>query len=117
MTEGEKIIAKAEVVQWLIRRYSFYGDNWITGWQTEVALRDIGIKADHDECMDLLMEMGTEGLILKPNAASGSPMTWKLPEPLMKRRLIAHRRVTGGERRRFLAECRSLCGIQEKTVP
>jgi len=103
MTNGEKIIARAELLHWLITRWTFHHENWIAAWQAQQALQAIGITVDHDEATELLLGMGDEGFLLNPQL--DTPPTWRLPAVLAQRRLIAHKPVTGTRARAFLDQC------------
>lgn len=108
MTGAEGIIARVEILHWLITRWVFQHENWIAGWQAENVCHQADILIDHDGAMDLLAQMAREGLLLAPRV--GRPITWRLPDPLKNRRLIAHKPTNGSQNRRFLEECAVLVG-------
>lgn len=114
MNLHDAILARAEILHWLINRWTFEHEQWITGWQAESVCQQAGIEIDHEGAMNLLMTMGNEGYLVKPE--KGRPITWRLPKPLMLRRLIAHKPTSGAGRERFLKECLNLLGIEHGYV-
>lgn len=109
MTGAEAIIARAEILYWLIERWTFKHEDWIAGWQAQDVLAAADIEVEHEDAMDLLMEMGNEGWLIKPKT---TPITWRLPKALMLRRLIAHKPTSGSARRRWLDACRTILATE-----